>query len=54
MNINLRLTEETQKMIRQLAYEEKRSINSEILYLIEKYYNEKNSPIKEDDNKKNN
>lgn len=47
MNINLRLTEETKKMIRELAFEEDRSINSEILYLIKKYYQEKHENDKE-------
>ena len=41
MNLTLRLTEETYKMIRELALEDDRSINSEVLFLIKKYYKEK-------------
>lgn len=50
MNINLRLTEETKKMIRELAFKEHRSINAQILYIIEQYYN---STMQQNDNKKN-
>lgn len=41
MNLTLRLTDETYKMIRELALNEERSINSEILFIIKKYYKEK-------------
>lgn len=47
MNLTLRLTEETYKMIREIALNEDRSINSEINYLIKKYYKEKKEENKE-------
>ena len=38
---NIRIPEELWNQLRQLAYEEKRSINSELIYIIEKYIEEK-------------
>lgn len=41
MNLTLRLPEEIYKQLKELAYEEERSINGEINFIIKKYIEEK-------------
>lgn len=41
MNLTLRLPEELYKQLKELAYEEERSINGEINFIIKKYVEEK-------------
>lgn len=40
MNLTLRLPEELYKQLKELAFEEERSINGEINYIIKKYIEE--------------
>lgn len=43
MNLTLRLDYELYKKLKELAFEEKRSINGEINYIIQKFIEEKNN-----------
>lgn len=52
-NFTLRIDEKTLEQFGIIANKEKRSINSQLILLIEKFI-EENSPLKENDNKKNN
>lgn len=40
VNSNLRIPEELWNKLKKIAFDEKRSINSEIIYIIEKYIEE--------------
>ena len=46
VTISLRLTEETYEKIKAISEEEKRSINGEINYILEKYAEEKEKNAK--------
>lgn len=42
VNSNLRIPEELWNKLKKISYDEKRSINSQIIYIIEKYIEEQN------------
>ena len=49
MNLTLRLPDEVYKELKKIAYEEERSINGEIVYIIKKYIEEQEKKASQED-----